>query len=61
MDAKYKNGDKEKGLVTRRLWIACLCLVLAPVGWAKNEFVTGFIQIFPDGQTRMAERLAKAR
>jgi hypothetical protein len=33
----------------RLLWMACLWMAFAPVGWPKEKFVTGFIQIFPAG------------
>jgi hypothetical protein len=36
-------------LVARLLWILSLWLAVAPIGWAKENFVTGFVQIFPDG------------
>ena len=30
-------------------WLGCLCVAFAPIGYAKEKFVTGFIQVLFDG------------
>ena len=36
-------------LLTKLVWIACLWVIVSPIGWSKEKYVTGFIQVFPDG------------
>ena len=43
-------------LLTRLVWLACLWVAVAPIGWAKEKFVAGFIQIFPDGGCQLNQK-----
>jgi hypothetical protein len=43
-------------LLTKLVWIACLWIAAAPIGWAKEKFVTGFIQLFPDGSCELNQK-----
>ena len=43
-------------MLTKLLWIACLWAAVAPIGWAKEKFVTGFIQVFPDGSCELNQK-----
>lgn len=36
-------------MLTNLVWTACLCVIVAPIGWAREKYVTAFIQVFPDG------------
>jgi hypothetical protein len=46
-------------LVARLLWILCLWLAIASIGWAKEKFVTGFVQIFPDGGCELNKKASR--
>ena len=43
-------------MLAKLLWIACLWVAVAPIGWAKEKFVTGSIQIFPDGSCELNQK-----
>jgi hypothetical protein len=36
-------------LLSKLVWIACLWAIVAPIGWAKDKYTTGFVQVLPDG------------
>jgi hypothetical protein len=38
----------EYTLLRKLVWMACLWLIVAPSGWAKGKYTTGFIQVLPD-------------
>jgi hypothetical protein len=43
-------------LIAKILWIGCLCVAFAPISLAKENFVTGFIQIFSDGSCQINKK-----
>ena len=43
-------------LLTRLVCVACLWVAVAPMGWAKEKYVTGIIQVSPDGDCELNQK-----